>query len=175
MELADQFAKGDLEAFETLFREFQREVYGWIVRIVRDDGVAEELTVEAFWRAYRARAQFDSARPFAAWMRRIATNLAIDHLKKVRREVQLLEDTPAPCTDPRSDPALRREMREQIEQAFLQLPVKLRVVATLTLIEAQRYEDVADALAISLGTVKSRMFRAVRILRRSLTRVGIQP
>lgn len=175
MELAVQFAKGDVEAFEALFREFQGEVYGWIVRIVRDAGVAEDLTVEAFWRAYRAHAQFDPARSFAAWMRRIATNLAIDHLKKTRREVPLLEDTPAPCTDPRSNPALRREVREQIEQAFLQLPVKLRVVATLTLIEEQRYEDVANALAISLGTVKSRMFHAVRILRRNLIRVGVQP
>src|SRR5690349_19032015 len=140
MDLAVQFAKGDLEAFETLFREFQGEVYGWILRIVRDPGVAEDLTVEAFWRAYRACAPFDPSRSFAAWMRRIATNLAIDHLKKVRREVPLLEDTPAPCTDPRSDPAVRRELREKIELAFVRLPVKLRVVATLTLIEEQRYE-----------------------------------
>ncbi len=56
MELLERFALGDLEAFETLFRQFQGEVYGWIVRVVRDPGIAEDLTVETFWRIYRARA-----------------------------------------------------------------------------------------------------------------------
>ena len=176
MELLEQFTRGDLEAFETLFRQFQSEVYGWIIRIVHDPGTAEDLTVEAFWRAYRARAQFDPARSFAAWMRRIATNAAFDYLKKVRPEVPLLEAHSArrPVgTIP--DPAVRSETHEQIERAFLQLPAKLRIVATLTLVEERRYEDGAGALGISLGAVKSRMFRAIRILRRKLTRLGIQP
>ena len=50
MELLERFAAGDLEAFEALFREHHKEVYAWIVRIVRDHGIAEDLTVEAFWR-----------------------------------------------------------------------------------------------------------------------------
>jgi RNA polymerase sigma-70 factor (ECF subfamily) len=57
-----RFATGELEAFETLFRQFQGEVYGWIVRIVRDPTSAEDLTVETFWRIYRAHARFDPAR-----------------------------------------------------------------------------------------------------------------
>jgi len=56
MELLERFAHGELEAFETLFRQFQRQVHGWIVRLVRDTAVAEDLTVETFWRAYRAHA-----------------------------------------------------------------------------------------------------------------------
>src|SRR2546428_6331819 len=57
MELLERFAQGELEAFETLFRQFQGQVYGWILRIVRDTGAAEDLTVETFWRIYRARAR----------------------------------------------------------------------------------------------------------------------
>jgi hypothetical protein len=53
VELLEQFTRGDSEAFETLFRQFQGEVYGWIVRVVRDPGAAEDLTVETFWRIYR--------------------------------------------------------------------------------------------------------------------------
>src|SRR6266851_9285919 len=61
-----QFSHGDLDAFEALFRRHQSEVYGWIVRIVRDPAAAEDLTVETFWRIYRARARFDPTRSFGA-------------------------------------------------------------------------------------------------------------
>ena len=54
--LLERFVKGDQDAFESLFRQFEREVFGWIVRIVRDPTAAEDVLVEAFWRAYRGRA-----------------------------------------------------------------------------------------------------------------------
>ncbi len=122
MELLERFALGDLEAFETLFRQFQGEVYGWIIRVVRDPGISEDLTVETFWRIYRAHARFDPARSFGAWARRIATNAALDHLKTVRGrgdaprrpygpEENLSQGTP-------SDPAVRRDLRDRIEHAF---------------------------------------------------------
>ena len=89
MDLLERFAQGELEAFETVFRQFQGEVFGWIVRIVRDPGIAEDLTVETFWRIYQARSRFDPTRSFGAWARRIATNVALDYLKMVRPEVSL--------------------------------------------------------------------------------------
>ena len=58
MHLFRRFALGDIDAFETLVRQFQGDVYAWIVRIVRDPGIAEDLTVETLWRIYRARHQF---------------------------------------------------------------------------------------------------------------------
>src|SRR5207244_805477 len=82
--LLERFASGDLVAFESLFRQFQGPVFGWIMRIVRDRGAAEELTVETFWRAWNARARFDPEREFGAWARRIASNLALNHLKRHR-------------------------------------------------------------------------------------------
>lgn len=172
MELLERFARGDLGAFETLFRQFQGEVYGWIVRMVRNPGAAEELTVETFWRIYRARARFDPARSFGAWARRIATNVALDHLKTARLEVSLPENL-SPAAPP--DPAVERDVRDRIERAFRTLPAKLRVVATLALIEERPYEEIAEALGTSVGTVKSRMFRAVRLLREKLKRLGVEP
>jgi RNA polymerase sigma-70 factor (ECF subfamily) len=80
MDVLERFSRGDPGAFETLFRQFQKDVYGWIVRIVRDPDAAEDLTVETFWRIHRAHARFDSSRSFGAWARRIATNVAFDHL-----------------------------------------------------------------------------------------------
>src|SRR5277367_6129411 len=90
MELLERFALGDREAFETLFHEYQREVFGWCMRIVRDRGIAEDLRVEAFWKMHRAHARFDPTRSFGAWARRIATNLALDHLRKNRWETALV-------------------------------------------------------------------------------------
>ena len=67
MELLEKFTQGDLDAFEILFRQFQKEVYGWIIRIVRDQRVAEDLTMETFWRLYSSRARFDPTRSCGAW------------------------------------------------------------------------------------------------------------
>jgi RNA polymerase sigma-70 factor (ECF subfamily) len=89
MELLERFAAGDLEAFEVLFRQHQKEVYAWIVRIVRDTGIAEDLTVETFWRIYKHRDRFKPEGNFRAWARRIATNAALDHLRHTRQEVTL--------------------------------------------------------------------------------------
>lgn len=172
MELLAQFARGDLEAFEALFRQFQREVYGWIIRIVRDRWVAEELTVETFWRIYKAHARFDPNRGFHPWARRIATNVALDYLKRVRPEVELVESN---SQKEWPDPALRRDIQERIARAFSRLPAKLRVAATLALIEERPYAEIAEALEISAGGVKSRVFRAVCRLRKELKAQGVEP
>ncbi|HKV25322.1 MAG TPA: RNA polymerase sigma factor [Candidatus Acidoferrum sp.] len=170
MELLERFASGDLQAFEALFQQYQRDVYAWIVRIVRDSGVAEDLTVETFWRIYRSRARFRPDGNFPAWARRIATNAALDHLRATRREVELPEDIPAP---PGPDSALQLETRRKIRRAFRRLPAKYRLVAILALVEDEPYEKIADAAGISAALVKIRVFRAVRMLRKTLSAMGI--
>jgi RNA polymerase sigma factor (sigma-70 family) len=171
MELLERFAAGDLDAFEALFRQYQKQVYAWIVRIVRDSGIAEDLTVETFWRIYRSRARFDPDGSFGAWAYRIATNTALDHLRKARHETELPADLTAPS---RPDPAVQRETRERIRQAFRRLPAKYRLVATLALIEEEPDEKIAEAAGISAALVKVRVFRAVRMLRKQLTAMGVE-
>jgi RNA polymerase sigma-70 factor (ECF subfamily) len=166
MDLLERFAAGDLEAFEVLFRQHQKQVYAWIVRIVRDSGVAEDLTVESFWRIYRYRARFDPAGNFGAWAYRIATNAALDHLRRSRNETELPDDLAA---NPAPDPAVQRESRDRIRKAFARLPAKYRMVATLALIEDQPHNKIADAAGISASLVKVRLFRAVRMLRKQLS------
>ncbi len=172
MDLLWRFAHGEIDAFETLVRDHQSQIYAWIVRIVRDPGIAEDLTVETLWRIYQTRQRFRPTGNFAAWARRIATNLAIDHLRRSRSEQSLLGE---PAAAPASDGLLQQETREKIRQAFCRLPVKLRVAATLALIEERPYDEIADALGLSVGAVKLRVFRAVRILRRQLEHLGITP
>ena len=171
MDLLDRFVRGDLEAFEQLFRQFHREVYGWVVRLTRDPSAAEDLTVEVFWRIYRAHARFDPTRSFGAWARRIASNAALDHLRRARRERRATSLPPART----ADSSARRDLHVRVERAFLTLPPKLGVVAELALIEGCPQEDIAQALGISRSAVKARAFRATKYLKDALQREGIEP
>jgi len=172
MELLERFAAGDPDAFEMLFRERQGEVYRWIVRIVRDPAVAEELAVETLWRLYRARERIDPRRDCGGWLRRVATNLAIDHLRRSRALEPLAFDPPAPA---QPDGAAQHQERAAIRECLSELSPRLRVVVRLGLIEEEPYAAIAEALGISAGAVKLRMFRALKILRKKLEQRGVKP
>jgi len=172
MEILRRFVEGDIDAFETIFREHEPRIYRWLVRIVRDRAIAEDLVVETFWRVYRSRATFDWTQSFQAWARRIATNVARDHMRRRRLEVELPDDLAQPA---QPDAAVNRETRTKVRHAIAQLPEKHQVVVILALIEDQPHREIAEALGIPVGTVKSRLFHALRTLRKKLQGMGIEP
>jgi RNA polymerase sigma factor CnrH len=172
IETLKQFVEGDLSAFEMIFHKYQSQIYGWIVRIVRDTGTAEDLVIETFWRIYRARQRFDPERSFEAWARTIATRVAIDGLRALRTEETLTID-PACAADEESD--WQQHIRQQTERAFRQLPARLQGTAMLALVEELPYEEISKDLGISVGAVKSRVFRAVRLLRKMLRKLRVEP
>ena len=165
-----RFVEGDRDAFEWLFRQFEGEVHYWIRRIVRDPAAAEDGVIEAFWRAYRGRARFDPSRSFGAWMRRIATNVARDALKTARRQPVSALDAARVA----APAALDAAVGAAVARAFARLSPRLHIVATLALIEECPYSEIADALEVPIGTVKSRVFRAIRALRRELIDLGVE-
>ena len=171
-DILNEFRQGDAAAFETLFRLHQRAVYGWILRIVRNPASAEELTVESFWRIYRAHARFQPSRGFEAWARRIATRAALDWLRTKQPEIELPAELQAPAA---TDPAVSAEIRLKTALAFQRLPAKLRIAAVLAVVEEQPHKEVAEALGISVSAVKVRVFRALRLLRKDLQQQGITP
>ena len=194
MELLERFALGDMDAFEALFRQYQADVYRWVMRIVRDRAAAEDLTMDAFWRAYKAHASFEPTRnsrgnvgaTFGPWIRRIATNVALDHLRHASRNVLLAADdsrdvvasrelAQPPSLATAANPAIRRETREQIESALRALPPKLRLVARLSLIEDVSHTEIAEALGITAGAVRVRVHRATQQLRETLRHMGARP
>lgn len=169
-QLLVRFVHGDQEAFETLFRQFQPDVFRWIVRIVRDRHAAEDVLVETFWRAYRGRAAFDPTRNFGAWLRRISKNAALDHLRRFKPEAAPATAIDSLAAPTGADPVVV----DSIAQAFRHLPPKLRIVASLALIEGQPYAEIAKELGLPLGTVKSRVSRAVQRLKKELSNMGVQ-
>jgi len=171
-----RFRQGDVDAFETLFRMHQRAVQGWVLRIVRDPIAAEDVTIEAFWRMHQAHARFDPERGFEPWARRIATHAAVDWLRRQKPESgmtpELWNQVPAPQA---SDAAIDAEVRNKTVKAFARLPAKLRIAALLAVVEDRPHKEIAEALGISIGAVKLRVFRALRLLRKDLTEQGITP
>lgn len=171
-----RFRHGDVDAFETLFRMHQRSVQGWVLRIVREPSAAEDVTIEAFWRMHQAHARFDPERGFEPWARRIATHAAVDWLRRRKPESDLPpEQWDAVSAPLASDPAISSELRARTVQAFARLPAKLRAAALLAVVEERPHKEVAGALGISIGAVKLRVFRALRLLRKDLTQQGITP
>ncbi len=175
-----EFRQGDDAArdaaFEALFRLHQRTVHGWILRIVRNSPAADELTVETFWRIYRAYARFDPERGFEPWARRIATRAALDWLRAQKPEYTVANEFFADLPSPQeANPAISAEIRLKTAQAFARLRPGLRVAATLAVIEERPHKEVAEALGISVTAVKLRVFRALRMLRKDLQRQGITP
>ena len=172
----DNFRLGAAEtfdaAFETLFRAHQHSVYVWILRIVRNRATAEDLTVETFWRIYRAHARFDPARGFEPWARTIATRTALDWLRTQRPEKALDFDVPVPAS---VDPGISAEIRRKTNLAFARLPPSLRIAAVLAVVEELPHKEIAQALGISVAAVKVRVFRALRLLRKDLQQQGITP
>jgi RNA polymerase sigma-70 factor (ECF subfamily) len=172
----NEFRQGSVDAFETLFHLHQRAVYGWILRIVRNPATAEELTVETFWRIYQARARFEPSRGFEGWARRIATRAALDWLRAMQHEQESPEDFSVELAAPAiADAAISAEIRHKTALAFSRLAPKLRIAATLVVVEEQPHKEVAEALGISIAAVKLRVFRALRLLRKDLQQQGITP
>ena len=112
---------------------------------------------------------------FEGWARRIATHAALDWLR-TKRPVETSEEL---CAEPMApsgdDPAVTAEIRQKTALAFGRLPPKLRVAATLAVVEELPQKQVAEALGISVAAVKLRVFRALRLLRKDLERQGIRP
>jgi RNA polymerase sigma-70 factor (ECF subfamily) len=170
----DEFRLGSLDAFEALFHAHQAAVYRWILRMVRDVGAAEELTVESFWRIYQAHARFNPERGFEPWARRIATRAALDWMRRQRPSKESSSDAiemlPAAVV---ADPAVTAEIRAKTLVALSRLPAKLRIAAMLVVVEELPQKEAAEALGISVAAVKVRVFRALRLLRKDLERQGI--
>ena len=140
--------------------------------MVRDHAAAEDITIEAFWRMFQARGRFDPAREFEPWARRIATNVALTHLRRLRPEAALETEFFAPEGP---DAAEVADLRTRIREALDELPVLLREIAILALIEDRPYREIAEGFGVSENAVKLRVFRAVRLLRKSLSRRGVTP
>jgi RNA polymerase sigma-70 factor (ECF subfamily) len=164
--------RGDPSAFEEIVRLYQRRVYGVALRIVRAHDVADDVTQEAFLRAWRSLDRFELGRPFGPWVCRIAANLAVNHVRSPRAREEGLPDGHAETRTNAPGPLgalLDAEGASVLEKAMGQLPQEQRAVLVLRVVEELSYAEIAETLGISPGTVMSRLFRARERLAQALS------
>lgn len=159
-----QVQKGDLEAYGEIVRSYQDSVFSVCLRILGNTQEAEDLTQDAFLRAYRNIAYYDPSRPFGPWMRVLAANLCYNHLKKARLEQAPLEDERDRIPEdsqhgPESLLELSQEQQE-LYQKIWQLPENQRITLELRHFQGMSYQEMADALDLPLNTVRSHLYRA---------------
>ena len=172
-ELVRRAQAGDGEAFSALVVEHQQFAYNLALRVVGDPHEAEDITQEAFVRAWLALPNFRGQAQFRTWLYRIVTNLCCNRLPRLRRDLLAMGDETAAQVPgaPDADPAATVEVRERrafLHQQIEALPESYRMVVSLRYQQELSYEEIASVLSLPVGTVKTGLFRARARLREAL-------
>jgi RNA polymerase sigma-70 factor (ECF subfamily) len=175
-DLVKRAQAGDQAAFEELVLLFQRPLFYTVLRIVGDAHTADDLTQEAFLKAYESLAELETPEYFKAWIFRIATNKAIDvhrttHAIHGEVPVEDLSTFGATDPEPQPEPEHVARVRAAIEKAVAELPAQQRAVLTLTVEQGLAQEEIAKILDCPVGTVKSRLHHARRFIKARIERL----
>ena len=170
--LVARVQQGDKRAFELLVSKYQRKINRLVSRLVRDAAEIEDVTQEAFIKAYRALPQFRGESAFYTWLYRIAINTAKNYLASQGRRAPTTTDNDAEEAETFDDAdqlrdintpeslLMSKQVGETVSRAMEALPEELRTAIQLREIEGMSYEDIAAAMDCPIGTVRSRIFRA---------------
>jgi len=174
---------GDAAAFRQLVERHQRRAFAIALSLVRDENDARELVQDAFLRVHKSLGAFQGGSSFFTWLYRIITNLSIDLIRKPGRQTVELDtgrtdgddaveaDFPLLARVDGADPAdvvRRKEIAARVQVALEALPSYHRGVIVMREIEGLSYEEMAEAMGVSKGTIMSRLFHARQKLQRAL-------
>ncbi len=170
--LVERAKRGDVEAFERLISQYEKAVYNRSYRLTGNHEDAGDVAQEAFIRVYNSLSEFRGDSSFTTWLFRIVQNACLDELRKrSRQRVTSLDETVlvddgelarqfAAETDGPEQVLERVETQRAVQEAISALDEEYRVVVVMRDIQGYSYNEIADALGINLGTVKSRLSRA---------------
>jgi RNA polymerase sigma-70 factor (ECF subfamily) len=178
-ELIGRASQGDARALEILYDRYSRSVFGFALRLVGDQQLAEEVLQEAFFRAWRQGADYSPTRgTFITWLLSITHNLAIDELRKRKRRPQKAdseepETVLAAMADTSAGSDVEDEvwlgaLRQTVGQALVGLPAPQREAIELAYFNGLTQREIAERLGEPLGTIKTRMRLGLQKLRESL-------
>ena len=171
---------GDYDAFEILYRRYQRPLMAFVYQMVQDYHDSCNIVQEVFLKLYERGDRYDPSRKFSSWFYAVARNATIDYCKRRRNKLKMLEpDLAADLADEHEPPPLEPDRLEQDEaiavlhEALRELPPDYRAVVELVAFQGMSYEEASEALGgVSLGTLRSRMYHAIRRLRTVLSGAG---
>lgn len=170
---------GDALAFESLMRRYNRRLYRAARSILKDDAEAEDALQEAYWKAYKSMNRFRFDAQLSTWLTRIVINESLGRLRQARRRGEFLESCEVPAMGAKTETmaarerrpdalAWRAEIRALIEQKVDSLPDAYRTIFILRAVEEMSVSEVAAAVDIPEATVRTRFFRARRLMRDAL-------
>ncbi len=177
---AVRLRRGDLAGLTGLMGRYQERLFHYLVRLLGDEAVAEDVFQQTWLRAAERISRYDPSRPFAPWLFAVARNLALDHLRRYQPEgLDDADERPdarsisggATEGDPLASLAMR-EKRERLASALGLLPAHDREVLVLRFEEDLALHDVASVLDVPLPTAKARLYRALTRLRERLLAEG---
>jgi RNA polymerase sigma-70 factor (ECF subfamily) len=184
LDLVERARSGDDEAFRALFERYHRRAYSLAVGVVRSRDDALDVVQDAFIKAHRHIGKFEGNSSFYTWLYRIVMNLAIDHIRRSKRgrnvefndavghveSDSIGEETllPRVLDENPGKSLVRKEMREHIGTALAELSDNHRAVLVMRELEGLSYEEMAQAMACSKGTIMSRLFHARRNMQKRL-------
>ena len=167
---------GDLEAIAGLMERYQHRLYRYLLRLVLQPSLAEDLFQQTWLRVMERIQNYDPRRSFEGWLFAVAHNLAIDHLRRRRPESldepiaseRTLSDLTRSDTPDALEQFLSKERAGCVLEAVAELPPSFREVITLRFEEEMKLEEIAGVLSLPMGTVKTRLHRALKALRNTL-------
>ncbi len=181
-QLVERVQRGDKRAFDILVLKYQHKIAGLVSRYVRDSDEVQDVTQEAFIKAYRALPRFRGDSAFYTWLYRIAINTAKNYLvSRSRRppdtdidvdgefqaDSAVLKDVAGP-----ESRLATEQLQKVIFDAIENLPEELKVAVTLREFEGMSYEEIAEVMECPVGTVRSRIFRAREAIEKSIEAIG---
>jgi RNA polymerase sigma-70 factor (ECF subfamily) len=162
-ELIERYLNGDLGAFSTLVRRHEKRVYNLCFRMLGREEDARDASQDAFLTALRKLSSFRGEAQFTTWLHRVTVNACYDVLRRKKREPVLEpardDDAPEPPGPASPDHADSAVAAVDVQRALLQVPQEFRAVLVMHDVHDLAYEDIAEALGIPVGTVKSRLHR----------------
>ena len=165
--------RGDQDAFAAIMRQYERAVFTYVLRIVRDRPLAEDLTQEIFFRAFRSLKRFSSKSLFTTWLFQLARNRVIDELRAIERRPRGVDLEQVPTLRTAEMPADVRETVDAVWRAVGSLNADLKMALLLRDVVGLSYEEIADTLEITLSTVKWRIYVARDRVQRALADEGL--
>lgn len=178
-DLINRAKSGDSKSYDKLLKKYKNSVYSLVLRMVRNSQEAEDLTQEAFIKAFNSLASFNEEYAFSTWLYKIATNNCIDFFRKRKlqtysldkpiqyKDSEIQHEIPDPDLNPEKS-IMATERNKLIKEAINKLPEKYHRAIVLRHSEEKSYEEIAEILGLPLGTVKARIFRAREMLNKTL-------
>lgn len=174
---------GSEDACRELVRRFERPVYSLIARMVGDPAAAEDLAQEVFIKAFRRLDTYDPTRKLSSWLFKIAHNTTIDHLRRVTPETVPLagdKDDGADLSSVLADETMespataaeRRDLARSLEKAIARLKPEHRELVLLFYAEGASYQEIVEVTGLPMGTVKTHLHRARKVLAQEMTALG---